>query len=90
MDLDALKKESKGLDAVVQIGKNGVTVALIDQIKRILQKKKLIKIKLSRSFVEEQGAQGKKKKEIGQDLADSTNSLVVDVVGFTVSLAKRR
>jgi RNA-binding protein YhbY len=90
MDLGALKKESKGLNSVVQIGKNGATFPVLDQIKRILQKKKLIKIKLSRSFVEEQEKEGKKKKDIGQDLADSTNSVVVDVVGFTVSLAKRR
>jgi len=90
MNLDNLKKQSKGLDPVVQIGKNGATLAVLEQIKRILQKKKLIKIKLSRDFVETQEQEGKKKKDVGQNLADATNSLLVDVVGFTVSLAKRR
>lgn len=90
MDIETIKKlknKSKGLDAVVQIGKNGITFAIIEQIKRIVKKKKLIKIKLSRGFVEEQEQNGKKKKDIGILLATDTNTQLIDVVGFTVSLS---
>jgi RNA-binding protein YhbY len=90
MNLETLKLKSKGLDAVVTIGKNGLTFAVLEQIKQILKKKKLIKIKLSRGFVESQEADGKKKKDIGAEIADATDSFLVNVVGFTVSVARHR
>ncbi len=90
MNFETLKLKSKGLDPVVTVGKNGLTIAVLEQIKQVLKKKKLIKIKLSRGFVESQEADGKKKKEIGEEIADATNSFLVNVVGFTVSLARHR
>jgi RNA-binding protein len=89
MDLQKLKIKSRELEPTVIVGKNGLTEGTIEQIKSVLKKKKLIKIKLLRSFVAEEEDSGLSKRQVGEKLAELTNSILVDVVGFTISLAKK-
>ena len=55
-----------------------------------LDKKKLVKIKLSRSYLDSCMEECDfSRKEIAQNIADKTNSILVDYVGLTVCLARK-
>jgi len=78
-----LKEKAKTLEPVIRIGKNGLTENTIKEIKKQLNKKKLIKVKLLRAFVK-----GKDKKLIANKIAEETNSKLIDMVGFVIVLYK--
>jgi RNA-binding protein len=78
-----LKEKAKTLEPVIRIGKNGLTENTIKEIKKQLNKKKLIKVKLLKAFVK-----GKDKKLVANKIAEETNSKVIDLVGFVVILYK--
>ena len=78
-----LKEKAKILEPVIRIGKNGLTESTIKEIKKQLNKKKLIKIKLLRAFISD-----KNKKEVAKEIAQKTNSQLIDLVGFVVVLHK--
>jgi len=78
-----LKERAKTLEPVIRIGKNGFTENIIKEIKKQLNKKKLIKIKFLRAFISD-----KNKKEIAKEIAQKTNSRLIDQVGFVVVLYK--
>ncbi len=78
-----LKEKAKTLEPVIRIGKNGLTESTIKEIKKQLNKKKLIKVKLLRSFIND-----KNKKQVAKDIAQETNSRIIDLVGFVVVLYK--
>ncbi len=78
-----LKENAKILEPVIRIGKNGLTESTIKEIKKQLNKKKLVKVKLLRAFVE-----GKDKKLVADKIAEETNSRLIDLVGFVVVLYK--
>jgi RNA-binding protein len=90
MDLKKLKVESRGLEPVVIIGKQGINDSVISHIKHVLKKKKLIKIKLSRGYLDSQLDSGKSRKEIALNIAELTNTILIDSVGLTVSLGRKR
>lgn len=83
MKIKQLKEKGKLLEPVIRIGKNGLTNNLIEEIKKQLKKKELIKVKMLRSFL-----QDKNKKAVAKDLAQKTDSTLIDLVGFTVILSK--
>ena len=87
VSIKELRIKGKELKPLVNIGKNGVTPSVVAQVKRILQIKKLIKVKFLRSFVDSQ--EGKTTRMIAKELADSINATVVEVVGMVVVLAKK-
>lgn len=76
-----LREKAKLLEPVIRIGKNGLTEGTIKEIEKQLKKRKLIKIKLLKSFIE-----GKDKKSAAKEVAEKTNSILVDQVGFVVVL----
>jgi len=82
--LKKLKSKAMLLEPVVRIGKAGITNNVVKEIKKQLEKKKLIKIKLLKSFVK-----GKNKKLVAMELAEKTDSIIVNKVGFTVVLYKK-
>jgi RNA-binding protein len=82
-DLRKLKARSKALDPVVWVGKAGISPEIVLQIATFLKKKRLVKIKLLRSFVEEHG-----REEASKELAEKTDSTVIDQTGFVVVLYK--
>lgn len=78
-----LKEKAKTLEPVIRIGKNGLTESTIKEIKKQLNKKKLIKVKLLRAFISD-----KNKKEVAKEIAQKTNSQLINLVGFVVVLYK--
>ena len=79
--LNNKKEKAKTLEPVIRIGKNGLTESTIKEIKKQLNKKNLIKVKLLRAFISD-----KNKKDIAKEIAQKTNSQLIDLVGFVVVL----
>ena len=71
------------LEPIIKIGKNGLTENAVNDIKTHLKNRKLIKVKLLRTFI-----QGKDRKKIAGKLAKKTNSKLIQQVGFVVVLGK--
>ena len=71
------------LKATVQIGKDGITEGVINEIKTQLKKRKIIKIKFL------QNADRENFKEKVKELAEKCNADVVEIRGFTAVLKKR-
>ena len=83
MNKKQLKERSKLLRPVIRVGKNGITPELINEIKQIIIKKHLIKIKLLSPVIKD-----KNKKEIAAELIEKTGTTLIDQVGFVVVLYK--
>jgi RNA-binding protein len=82
-----MKKEQTHLhriEPVIRIGKNGITENIIKDIKIHIKKRKLIKVKLLKSFIGE-----KNKKDIANELADKTDSKIIQQIGFVVVLSEK-
>lgn len=84
MDINELKSQAQTIEPCVRIGKNGLTDSMVKEIVKVLNKRKLIKIKLLRAFI-----QDKDRKILAQEIADKTKSKLVQLTGFTVILYKR-
>ncbi|MBU0980517.1 MAG: YhbY family RNA-binding protein [Nanoarchaeota archaeon] len=82
IDTSTLKK-AIALEPMLQVGKKGITKELIAELTKLLNKHKMVKVKLLRSFVSSNS-----KKEAAERLADSTKSRIVSQTGFTVVLIK--
>ena len=78
-----LKEKAKTLEPVIRVGKNGLTESTIKEIKKQLNKKKLIKVKLLRAFIN-----NRNKREAAKEIAQKTNSQIIDLVGFVIVLWK--
>ncbi len=72
---------------MVNVGKAGLTVEVVKQIKIVLQRKKLLKIKFLRSYVD--AHEDKTTRVLAKELAEQTNGILIDVVGLVVILAKK-
>lgn len=77
-----LKSQAHDLDAIIQIGKNGVTGETIKVVKNAFNNKELIKIKVIEGCPVD-------KKEVAVLLADNTASQVVQVIGSKIVLYKK-
>ena len=76
----ALRAEANGLDPIFQIGKEGVTDAVIAQVEDTFNTRELFKIKVHLETSPETP------KEIANKIAEATNCDVVQVVGGTIVL----
>ena len=83
-DIKRLKSKARLMEPVVRIGKNGLTDNAILQVKRLVDKRKLVKVKFLRSFLESNDRISAAKK-----LAEKTGSELIDQVGFVAVLYKR-
>jgi RNA-binding protein len=79
-----LRRKAMVLEPVIRIGKNGLTEGAIAEIKKLLKKYKLIKIKMLKGF-----AMDKNKKTVAREIAEKTDSELVQQVGFVVVLYKK-
>lgn len=75
-----LRAEANGLDPIFQIGKEGVTEAVIAQVEDTFNTRELFKIKVHLETSPETP------KEIAQKIAEATRCDVVQVVGGTIVL----
>ena len=80
-----LRNKAANIKPLVWIGKNGLNLDVFDEIKRQLDKKKLIKIKFNKSFFSE-----KDKKQVAEDIVVKTKSELISFVGFTITLYKAK
>ncbi len=83
MDLIELRAKAHNLDPILRIGKNGLTDNMIAEIAKTLKAKRLIKIKLLRSFVENRDL-----KAAAEEMAQKTKSHLVQQFGMIVVLYK--
>ncbi len=79
-----MRKKGKLLEPIIRIGKNGINDNVLEEIRKHLKKKKIIKIKFLKSFIK-----GKDRKKINNEIADKTDSVLVDQIGFVAVLYKK-
>ncbi len=79
-----LKAKAMAIEPIVRIGKSGLTEPVIGEIKKQVEQKKLVKIKMLKAFVG-----GNDKKELAKEIAEKTGSVLVHNVGFIVVLARK-
>jgi RNA-binding protein len=76
-----LKAQAHHLNPIVQIGKEGVTEAQLETIKRHLEHHELIKIK----FIEHK----QQRRELSTLIAEKTGSEAIDLIGNTLIIYKQ-
>jgi RNA-binding protein len=80
-----LRSRAKLMEPLVRIGKNGLTDSVVEQVRRLLVKRELVKVKLLRAFIETND-----RKKVAAELAKRTGSELIDQVGFAVVLYRRK
>jgi len=78
-----VKRVGHGLRPTVHVGKDGITETLIEEIVRQVKGRKVVKIRLLPSVEED-------RKEVAEELATRSGSVLVEVIGHTVLLCDRR
>lgn len=78
-----LRGLANGIDAIFQIGKSGITENQIQQLKDALEARELIKI----SVLETAPSNAR---EFGEEIANLTNSTLVQTIGNKITLFKQR
>lgn len=73
------RAEAQQVDVSLQVGKNGVTPATVEELSAQLKKRKLVKVRLLKSATEG----GSQDKDQAQALADGTRSTLIEVRGHT-------
>ena len=71
----------QALEISVQVGKNGVTENVIEQVKRKLKVDRVVKIKIT-------GSSKPERYEISKELAEKTGSKIARQIGFVIILKK--
>lgn len=81
---DELKRKAAMIKPLMWIGKSGISQGTITELNKLLKKKKLVKVKFLRNFIEEHD-----KKESIALLSKETQSEIISMVGFTVALYRK-
>jgi RNA-binding protein len=76
-----LKSDANKISPILNIGKNGITDTLIEELNKQIKAKRLVKVRVLKSAEE-----GKDLKTIADELAEATRSTLIDVRGRTVVL----
>ncbi len=76
-----LKSDASKINPILNIGKNGITDTLIEELNKQIKANRLVKVKVLKSAEE-----GKDLKTIADELAEATRSTLIDVRGRTVVL----
>ena len=71
------------LDAIFQVGKGGISDNLITQLSDALEARELIKISVLETAPDSA-------KDLGNEIAEKTNSTLVQVVGNKITLFRQR
>jgi RNA-binding protein len=76
-----LKSEAHQISPILNIGKNGVTDALIEELNKQIKANRLVKVRVLKSAEDE-----KDLKAIAEEIAEATRSTLIEVRGRTVVL----
>ena len=76
-----LKKEASGLKPILNIGKNGITDPVIEEVKKQVKAYRLVKIKMLKTMPD-----GEDIRDAAQKLAESTGTTLIEIRGNTVVL----
>lgn len=76
-----LKAEANQLSPILNIGKNGITETLIEELNKQIKANRLVKVRVLKSAEE-----GKDLKDIAEEIAAATRSTLIEVRGRTVVL----
>ena len=79
-----LRRRAKKLEPVVRIGKSGLSESLVQEIKKVLDKRKLIKIKLLQSSIDNAD-----KDKLIEEIVAKTQSELIESVGNMVVIHKQ-
>ena len=80
----ALKKESVDLTPLLSIGKNGITDSMVEELKKQLKVRKLVKVRIHKNSGETDDL-----KSAAAELCEKCNATLIDVRGRTVTLYKQ-
>jgi RNA-binding protein len=78
-----LKSEANQISPILNIGKNGITDTVIEELNKQIKANRLVKVKVLKSAEE-----GKDIKTIAEEIAGATKSTLIEVRGRTVVLYK--
>ena len=76
-----LKAEANKLSPIINIGKNGVTDSVVEELKKHIKANRLVKVKVLKSAESE-----KDLKDIAEELAERSHSTLIELRGRTVVL----
>ena len=71
----------------VQLGKNGITLGFIEELKSRLEKHHVVKIRVLKSYRE---THEEKIEELALKLAEKTGSSIYEIRGYTIILIKEK
>ena len=78
-----LKGLANNIDAIFQVGKGGISDVLLEQLNNAIEARELIKI----TVLETAPASAK---ELAEEIANGTNSVVVQTVGNKITLFRQK
>lgn len=81
--LNKNREAAQSLDPIIRIGKRGITPALIEEIKKQVKRRKVIKVKMLKSAIE-----GIDRKQFAERIAKESGSELVGVIGGSAVLAR--
>ncbi|HLC95853.1 MAG TPA: YhbY family RNA-binding protein [Candidatus Nanoarchaeia archaeon] len=84
MSILIMRKRASQLEPSVWIGKNGLTGAVLNEIKVALEKKECIKVKILKGALEHS-----KRQEIAHSIVEQSGSQLVQLVGNVIVLYKK-
>ncbi len=84
MDIFNLKRDAAHLTPLLNIGKNGVSDSLIEELLRQLKRNKLVKVKILKSALEDLD-----RKAIAREIAKRTGSQLVEIRGSSAVLYRK-
>ena len=78
-----LRGLANGIDAIFQVGKGGISDVLLEQLNNAIEARELVKITILET------APGSAK-ELAEEIANGTNSVVVQTVGNKITLFRQK
>jgi len=79
-----IKEQAKVLEPTVRIGRQGLANPIIEEIKKQIKKRGMIKVKMLRSFIG-----GRNKKELASLVASEANADLIGMIGFVLVLKRK-
>jgi len=83
--LRRLQAKSRELDATIWIGKDGASAELLSQVSNQLKTRELVKLKVHKTALADIETP-----ELAEKISAATKSVLVEVIGHTFTLFKRR